>query len=147
MKKEIIDIRKIAQQIKANQFTYSQLPLDIFEEPILRMVGRLKMQKNLFIKEISNATDIDISELKAENASNSKSQNASILEKYRDSIKNNEVEACISLLIEIERKLYDLYNDFLFKNKPDEIRKMILGNQATEIKRDIRILDNLLEYA
>ena len=143
MDKEITDIIKIAKRIKANQFVYDQLPLDIFEEPILRMISRLKMQKKLFIKEISNAANIYISEL----TGNSHSVHDSILEKYNDSIKNHDMEACVNLLMEIEQNLYDLYNDYLFKNKPDEIRKMILGNQAREIKRDIRILDNLLEYA
>ena len=147
MKKETIDIRKIAHQIKANQSVYHLLPKDKFEEHILRMLERLIMQKKLFLKEISNTTDQEQSEFLAEENVDHKSLNASILEKYKESISNEEAEACLALLIQIEQKLFDQYDSFLFKNKPDEIARMILGNQANEIKRDIRILKDLYEYA
>ena len=105
------------------------------------------MQKELFIKEIANAADAKAKKLIAQQDHASKSFIQQIMKEYKDPISNHDVEGCISLLINIEQKLYDRYATYLFEEKPDEITKMILKNQSNEIKRDIRILNNLNEYA
>ena len=83
MKKENTDIQNIAHQININQQVYDELPEETFEAHILRMIQRLKMQKKLFIKEITNATQIATSELVASKNSDDNPSASSILDNPR----------------------------------------------------------------
>jgi hypothetical protein len=147
MKDNFNEISAIAHHVKANLLTYGKLPAEEFEEHVSSIIKRFKMQKELFIKEIANAIDHKAADLVPDNDEDMNKSNLSALEKFGDSISKHDEEACISLLVKIEQNLYDRYSSFLFEKSPDEITRMILTNQSNEIKRDIRILNNLYEYA
>ena len=141
------NIQAIAHKIQANTHIYNALPSEDYEEHVVRILKRLKMQKELFVKEIANAFNLKTSNLILQDDSILKSYYQKVTDKYKDSISKKDMVGCIALLIEIEQELYETYISFLFEEKLGEIAKMILRNQSNEIKRDVRILNNLYEYA
>lgn len=147
MKEDTNSIQNLAHLVKANRLFYNKLPSGELEDHIIRMIERLKMQKDLFLKEIANTADTQVADIISEPESDEILSHHSTISKYNEAISNNDVEGCLSFLIEIEELLYNKYHAYLFEQKPDEITKMILRNQANEIKRDIKILNNLYEYA
>lgn len=147
MKEETKNISLLANQIQSNQLVYEKLPYENFEEHIARMIERLKVLKDLFIKEIAKIASTELSTLASEENTALSSYHKQLLDKYDESISSEEVEGCIALLIEIEENLLEKYHEFLFQNSPNEITKMILKNQVIEVKRDIHILKNLYDYA
>jgi len=129
-----------------NQLVYGELPENALEDHVLRTLERLKMQKQLFIKEIAHVTKVSTSELVSDQNKAIESSKEALLEQYDDALKNKDVDVYIDLLIKLEQKLYEEYTTFLFHNRPDEITKMILRHQSNDIKRDIHILKNLYKY-
>ncbi len=147
---DVINVKNtqaILNQLKVNQHLYQQLPIDDFEEHISRLFKRLKIQKKLFIKEINRVSNSDNSRSLKNTSELVEQLNENLQEQCNKTIREDDQYACLSVVIQSEEVLYELYNGLLFKNELDEISRMILKNQSNEIKRDIRGLKSIEEYA
>ena len=137
-------IQQIIHNLRTNMLIYNELPVDNFEEHIGRLIKRLRMQKNLFIKEISRVFKLD------ENSISDRGEiSRSLVQKdkeQRSILENDDISAHIPRVIRIEEDLHKKYYELLMEENLGEIARMIIKNQSNEIKRDIRGLKNILEY-
>ena len=132
---ELLEIMFI--QININLKLYHRLIQQIKNDDFSNLVLKLKMQMDLFIKELESIFILDNSKIL--------DQNASSIDKDVDKLlfENPENELFFRIIGEREQYLMKLYDDLLLNAPKDEIAKMIIRNHLKEIRRDISSVKDL----
>lgn len=125
-------------QININLKLYHRIIQQIKNDDFSNLLLKLKMQMDLFIKELESIFIMDNSKIL--------DQNASIIKKDVDKlITENPDNELFRMIGEREQYLMKLYDDLLLNAPKDEIAKMIIRNHLNEIRRDISSVKDLNE--
>jgi len=125
-------------QININLKLYHRIIQQIKNDDFSNLLLKLKMQMDLFIKELESIFIMDNSKILE--------QNASIIKKDVDKlITENPDNELFRMIGEREQYLMKLYDDLLLNAPKDEIAKMIIRNHLNEIRRDISSVKDLNE--
>jgi len=134
---ELYNVNVLLNQLNKNIRFYDELPLKQFDKHFSDLFSRLKMQKDLFIKEVHRVFKID------DSIDNNENPTINIV---NDSIKDPEsgaTEQWIAILNEKENLLIKNYDTVLSDENLSEIAQMILRNHRNELTRDLRNLNDL----
>jgi hypothetical protein len=134
---DLYNVNVLLKQLNHNISVYEHLRLSQFDKKLSELFSRLKMQKDLFIKEVERVFKVD--------GANDNHINPSI--KFNDDgASGNEPqtsEQWIVALNELENLLIENYNTLLSDENLSEIAQMILRNHRNELKRDLKNLNEL----
>jgi hypothetical protein len=129
-------------QINVNLKLYHRLLQEIDHDDFSNLLLKLKMQMDLFIKELGNIFMINNTKILKEHAS--------IIDKNLGKISSphdseNNIEGYLKVISEREKHLYKLYDELLLNAPTDEIAKMIIRNHYNEVNRNIQSIKDLRE--
>lgn len=134
------DVENLLDQINENRRFYETILMKIETVEFKDVLVRLRMQKDLFIKEICRLFQIDSQEHFNDSSPARKGKYGDQLSEYNSSAK--EV-SYFDLTIRGEKDLLEFYENFLLDISHNEIANMILRNHINELVRDIQGLKNL----
>ncbi len=126
-------------QIRINYKLFEELLQSIETEDLRNLVIRIKMQKDLFVRELTRIFEdksFDFTTLSANDKDTIKNL---MLEYASEDIE----ETCFNIIRFREKHLLEIYDDLMINILKNEIAKMIIRNHINEIRRDLRALQDL----
>ncbi len=130
---------QLMMQIRINYKVFEELLQSIETEELRNLVIRIKMQKDLFIRELKRI----FKDKSFDFASHSSTEKEVIKEIMLEYASENAEETCFSIIRLREKHLLEIYDDLMINILKNEIAKMIIRNHINEIRRDLRALQDL----
>ncbi len=135
-------ITQLINEVYVNMYLLERCYENLDDEDAKYMVQRMKLQKELFIKELCRVFQID----RHEHFQEFKKQ---ILDSVREDLYNrtlNSVKSIFNLINHRAEYLLGIYYELLFDELNSEIAKMIIRNHIKEIRRDKGALKDIQEH-
>ena len=130
---------QLMTQIRINYKVFEELLQSIQTEDLRNLVIRIKMQKDLFIRELKRIFE-DKSFDFTTNSSTEKDEIKKLILEYAS---ENTEETCFNIIRLREKHLLEIYDELMMNILKNEIAKMIFRNHINEIRRDLRALQDL----
>jgi hypothetical protein len=139
-------VEAVLIQIGRNQNICNKVCKKLSDEngDLLRFIGRLALQKTLFIKELCSIYELDLSHHLERYSSQSDDEMKDILAEEKEG--NPDHEMILDIVTRQENSLLTSYNTLLQdSSSKDELAKMIVRNHMKELSRDLYALRELKE--
>jgi len=135
----LLDQLIVNKELNENALTKIQ------DEFAVKKVKGLQAKKNIYIKELANIMDIDISQYTKEHRQNIDLKLQKVTNQFEDLfLKENDIRL-IAFLISTEKKLQNLYYTLIYHCRFDDFVTMILKSQLNDSKRDMLELNKIQE--
>ena len=134
-------VQQLISEVYVNMYLLKSC-IDLFnDKDFTYMMQRMQMQKELFVKELCRIFKIDGEDYHEQH----KKAIQQTFKEAKSDIMKNDPALFYQLLNNRASSLLEIYYDLLFDKANSEIAKMILRNHIKEIKRDYRMLHDLMD--